>query len=417
MTNETKETENKPIVEYNPTVASLAKMKEDFAIVPDAKDPEGYEQIKTALADVRTVKKNLEDRRKEIKRKLDDKKKWVEDEATRIKKEIDDTVQPWQDARHDQDKAEEKRKEIARKKRQERIDNIKKRLENFNSAIQICVGEKAEYILTNLKATESLDVEDGSFDEYEEDAVIAKQICVEKLTSMYDTAVEIEKTEAKQKADREQLDKEKKEFEEERKIKAEADEKADAKRKEGEDDRIRREKINRVIDSLKEVLTDMVSAKDAKAMRIVRDNFAEQYDDYDFQEFQGAARQQNVALLATIDTMITDKDAEEKKQRLRDEEYAELKADANERARVDKAKADKEFEEKRLKDQEAADKAKREADVKLNKQMRDAAYDYLERVYDEDWNFESLVEELESGRVPHVSVQWTQPEKEKVCDK
>jgi len=198
---------------YDEVKAGLLKLRDHLKIVPDASTDEGYEEIKNTLAKSRDFKKELKEAKAAKKKPLDAYIKMLKEGSEEIEEEINDMFAPWQKARKDWDAKEEERRSVAREAKVKRVSEIKERIEGIKNTVAECINYHSDDVGKILESVIEEDVEDGSFEEFTDDAIVQKQMTLESLKQMYNDRVKFEKEKEANRIEREALDKQKAEME------------------------------------------------------------------------------------------------------------------------------------------------------------------------------------------------------------
>lgn len=428
--NATENEEPKNIKAFDVVEAGLAKMKKALEVVPDATEKEGYELIADTVRGGKALIKQVDEAEKKEKRPLMDKLDLIRSEGKRIKQEVKDTIDPWIKAKKEQDDEVERQRAIKREARKKHQAMLEEMVAEFANQVASVVGKSAEEIKHVLDGAIATDVENGMYEERTDDAIVERQMAIEKLEKMHQDAVEFEEKKKAQDEAEAKLKKDREEFEEQQRIAREKEEakekerleKEEADRKEREErERVRREKeqkaeeerqrmaaIKTKIDSLKEVLADIVQCKTSVEMKEVKEAFREDVFKYDFQEFEQDAVKQHNALASTILDIIKNKVEEENRKAAIELENKRLKEAEDKRIKEENDRKREEFEKQeaaRLK-KEAEDKLA--ADIEVNKKMKtDAIHAIVTHVEtSSDAQVDQFLEAIETGKIPNISVQW-----------
>lgn len=194
------------IVEYTETEKGLAELRQKYAaVVFDVTSGKGMTEAKAARAELRTLRVNLEAKRKEIKAPALKRCAEIDTEAKRITAELEALEDPI-DASI---KAEEGRKaaEKAEKERaeRERIEAINKRLADLRAIPLGAIGATVDGINTLIAQAEAFDPE--SFDaEMKPAAVFEQRRAVNALRAARDARVAEDARAAKVQADLAELE-------------------------------------------------------------------------------------------------------------------------------------------------------------------------------------------------------------------
>ena len=141
-------TEQTEIVEFKQSEAALAVLREKYTDIPDCATPDGYEECRVGIGELRTLRTTLDKARLAL--NLDDQKriKFRNGEAKRITGELVKLEDPMKAAKAVIDEAKAKEEAEAAKKEEQRI-----------SAIEFRIGEMTAFETTH--AGMSVDTIDG----------------------------------------------------------------------------------------------------------------------------------------------------------------------------------------------------------------------------------------------------------------
>lgn len=218
------------ISEYSKTEAALADLKSRYAGVEfEIATTAGMNSAKAARAELRGYRVNLEKKRKEIKAPALERCNLIDTEARRITAallELEDPIDELikqEEARKDAERAERARQEAAR------IAAIRAKIDAIRSAPLNLLGKSAQEIAIAFTAADEMDVSEfAGFEQTE--AIKAKQDAIEKLREMWTQQVAHESEQQRLRAEREELDRQRKEqmeklYEQDRLAKIERDRK------------------------------------------------------------------------------------------------------------------------------------------------------------------------------------------------
>lgn len=245
------------VIQYNITDSAIAKMKEKYKglKITDLKDTKGYEEVRLAIADVRTRRTAVEDKRVELKKDALEFGRKVDKEAKRITAlllKIEDPLKA--EKKRIDDEADRIKEEKARKE-QERVDGIRARITQMQSLL-LSLPEKTTPELNDIMDN-LLDCStpEEIFMEFMEEATTIREQTIEAVSRQIEVREKLDKEEAERKAEAERLAKQKAEQEaeaarlaaekkaqEEAAAKIKAEQEAEAKRLEDERRKIQEEK-------------------------------------------------------------------------------------------------------------------------------------------------------------------------------
>jgi len=195
------------IKEYTRTEAALAELRDKYgSSVYDVTTSQGMKDARTARAEIRGYRVDLEKMRKEIKAPALERCRLIDAEAKRITEElvalegpIDETI-----------KAEEQRKADEKAAREEaerqRIAGIQSRIAAIHDHAARMVGKPSSVIEHAIGKVEAMEISEDEFAEFAEQAQAAKSETVAKLRESFTAQQEHEAEQARIKAEREELE-------------------------------------------------------------------------------------------------------------------------------------------------------------------------------------------------------------------
>lgn len=206
------------IAEYSPIEAGLAELRTKYqGVVFDVTTGAGLDVAKKARAEIRAPRYEIERKRTELKAPALAYAKRIDEEARRITAEILAIEEPIDK----QIKAEEQRKE---REREERAAAELKRVTGIQSAIAmmrelavVFASKSAEEIDRAWNGLQDLEVNAATFEEFVEQAHLAKADTLVKLNELYKAALAREEEAARLKAEREELARQRAELDAQRK--------------------------------------------------------------------------------------------------------------------------------------------------------------------------------------------------------
>ena len=223
---------NNQIAEYNETAAALAVLRDKYCTVFDVKTAKGMTAAREARAEVKGYRVALEKLRVEIKAPALERTRLIDSEAKRITAELLAIEEPIDQ----QIKAEETRKaeEKAAKERAEaaRVAAIQARIAAIRGSVTAAVNKPSTFTADLMTKIHALQVTAEEFAEFLSNAEAAKDETMESLAILLAEQQAHEAEQARIKAEREELERLRKQDEErqaeQRRIEAEAKAKADA---------------------------------------------------------------------------------------------------------------------------------------------------------------------------------------------
>ncbi len=399
------------IVEYDDTEAALKEMREalDEKNIPDKDDDEGYELIADNVRGGKALIATVEAKRKELREPWAKHGQAIQDEAARIKEEVQEAIYPWIKAKKEIDAVEDERKRIKREAKAKRVEHIQDRLTAIKDIPVDATGKKAFGINEFVEKLINCDVEDGSFEEFTDEAVMEKQIALERLSKMYSDANAFEQEQAKAAKDREKFEAEKAEFETKKKEADEEREEKENKERLEREATQREQEITNDIALMKEFIVEILECRKSSEMfRVIARFKAIELSEATFSDQLQTATQEHGIILGKLrgifDNKVKDEEAqkkvEEENKRLRDAEQKRID-DENERQQ-------KKFEAKQEEDRLNQEKADREADKERNHELREETICHILHEYRKctEQEIRELICFLEKGETPNISVQW-----------
>lgn len=409
------------IKEYDATEAGLAEMRKALEVVPDASEDEGYALIKETVRGGKALIKQVEETREALKKPHLVRGRLIDSEAKRIKSEVQEAIDPWIEAKKEKDAAEEERKRIKREEKAKRVADIQERISRFPHSVLEASGCDANTIGLVIEAMTATNVEDGSFEEFQDEAIMEKQVALEKLGKLYDSAKAFAEEQAKAKVEKEKLDKERAEFEAEKKSMQAKQDLEDKARKEKEkviaEESERVEIIKSLIRLMPEIfsrtgMVDSVSEVE-KEYQSFLDNYAEHCENEDYDEFVDDAEEVYKGVCEKMETIIKKKTEMEIAALKTEKENAVIREKEQKRIEAENKAKQEKFE------QDEADRLKKEQKDTLmalevnNEEMRLESHKVFHDYMQESRGIEEMLDFIADGNVPHITVQWKVLKKEK----
>lgn len=193
--------------------AMLAKLKEEYGIVPDCSKKEGYAIVKAGLAKFRAFRSKIEVKRKELNEDAVDYKKRVDTEAKRIIDSVVALEEPMKEARKAEDAIKEEEKRIKAEKEKERIAAIEKEVNTIRNVVLDCHGKDSSELSVIIGILEKTEIGIDRFAEHTPVAEAAKIEAIERLEELRDQALANEKADEERKVEDARLAEERKKFE------------------------------------------------------------------------------------------------------------------------------------------------------------------------------------------------------------
>jgi len=212
-----------PIV-YNVTEEGLIAIENKWSGVPDCTTREGYKLAKAGISEVSSIRTSVEKKRKELKRDALDYGKNVDTVAKEITARLVAVEGPMREAKEAIDA--EKKEEAARKIREEedRVSFIRSAIDSIIRTASVPFGASVADIKMSLLGIENEAITVDKYQEFAEEATVAKADTVQALNSLISNAEATEareaqlreeqaKAEEEQRVAQEKLRKEREEFE------------------------------------------------------------------------------------------------------------------------------------------------------------------------------------------------------------
>lgn len=218
---------NAQVAEFNQTEAALADLRHRYgSVVFPVETGKGMEEAKKGRVELRTLRVGLEEMRVNLKAPLLERGRLIDAEAKRLTGEIVlleepiDTAIKKEEARREAVKLEKERIE------RERKDAVKAKIDEIRNLPLTVIGKSATEIGVILDDARSLTVDEGGFAEFTNEAKLVRDVVVSKLRHAHDAQVDAEAEQARLKAEREELARQKVEQEARAKAEREAQEAA-----------------------------------------------------------------------------------------------------------------------------------------------------------------------------------------------
>jgi len=203
-------------VKYDVTDAALKKLEKKYSTVPDVTTKEGYQTTREGIAEIRTLRCNVEKKRKELKAEALEYGRKVDSEAKRITTVLSSLEEPLKIAKAEIDDAKEKAKEAKRRAEEERRAGILLKIEDIRRVLLGAVNKSSSAIIGEIELVNKIEVTQGIFEEYLDLGETAKAETLATLHELHQKALEREDAaklraleEKKLKAEQEKLEIEK----------------------------------------------------------------------------------------------------------------------------------------------------------------------------------------------------------------
>lgn len=294
--------------------AGMAKMKEALSVIPDATEKKGYELLAENIKGGKDLIKKIDAVEEKLKRPHMNDLETIRSTSKNLIKEIKEIIEPHIEAKKEVDKATEERRRIKREEKAQHVAEIKEKLNQFSEQVAFSVGKPSGLIGVTLATLKEIDVEDGSYEEFQDDAIVERMMAIEKLEKMHTVALESETKIEELRINQEKLDKERAEFEAkqvEAKEKIVAEEKAKRLKEEAEAKAKREQSAIESIDSFSDLLKYLKDCKTSEEMQKVQNNFVRSFQENDYLEFQGEATERFNHVNAQATHAIAEKIKEE----------------------------------------------------------------------------------------------------------
>ena len=399
------------IKDYDDTEAALANMGEALnkENIPSKDDENGYQLIEHNVKGGKALIKLVEEKRVELRAPWKAHGQAIQDEAGRITQEIKEAIEPWVEAKKEVDDAEKERLRVNREAKAKRVNDIRDSIDQIQRSVICASGKKAVDINEFIEELIDMDVEDGSFEEFTDEAIMEKQIALEKLTKMYEDANAFEDSQAKAIEDRKKLDEERAEFEAKKEIEEEKQRLKDERDLIEKNKKLHSEEITKEIEAMKDFVLEVMECRTSEGMVNVIGIFKtitlnkEAFDDQ-----LATATQEHGIILGKLEGILSSKIKAEQSASLIEEENKRLREAEQKRIDEESAQKQKEFEAQQEKERLAQLEADKAADIERNGILRNEALAemIMATANCPAGTADLIIGFLEQGMVPHVSVQW-----------
>jgi hypothetical protein len=192
------------VVKYNVTFAQIAKLRDEYAVVPeDLSIKENYAMVKKTASHLRGLRTDVEKRRKELNVDALAYTKRVNGAAKELTEQLTAIEEPFATAKKDYDTAEEIRKREIALAEERRIDGIAERIATIKALPAAHISSDSATIKAILDRFESDDTPYIVWaQEFADKAEIATRETIAKLEELHDIKLQQE-TFAKQQAEAE----------------------------------------------------------------------------------------------------------------------------------------------------------------------------------------------------------------------
>ena len=195
--------ENLPI-DYSDTgvtEAVLAKLKEDYTVVPDCSTKEGYAIAKAGITLLRTLRIKIEAKRKKNNAGAVSYKKRNDGEAAGYISLIVALEEPMKAGKQVQDAIKEEEKRIKAEKEKERVAAIEKDINTIRNVVLDCHGKTSLELSGIIESLEATEIEVDRFAEHTPIAEAAKIEAIERLEDLKGQALNNEKADEDRKVE------------------------------------------------------------------------------------------------------------------------------------------------------------------------------------------------------------------------
>lgn len=183
--------DNNQLIEYGVTDAAINELKEKFNGMTIANDND-YKNVNDAISVVRKYRTDVEKKRKELKA---DALVWgrkIDSEAKRITSLLLEVEEPLKLEKQKIDDAERLKKEEAERAERARIDSIHKMLADINSLSNISMSATSEEITERINEANRLSI-DSRFEEFVGQARVDLKNVIEKLDAQLSERLKFER--------------------------------------------------------------------------------------------------------------------------------------------------------------------------------------------------------------------------------
>lgn len=173
---------NNVVIEYSVTDAAIAELRNKFSgLVVPAGDKQAYKALTSAIAEVRTLRTDVEATRTALKEDALKYGRMVDAEAKRITALLVEIEQPLKDQKAAFDEAVEKARQERHLAEQKRIADIQWKITAIRNTPAQHATESAECIRATLEVMHSYEITDDVFQEFVNQADEAKESAIAEL--------------------------------------------------------------------------------------------------------------------------------------------------------------------------------------------------------------------------------------------
>ena len=207
MTNETMT----KLIKFDVTEAAIAELRERYADPPEIVDGKTFKAIKSGISTIRTLRTNVEKRRKELKADPLALCRAIDSKAGEIKTDLLAIEEPMKARKEAYEaKLEQARQEKARIER-ERVEKIQAKIRGMIA--RDMTGIDSAGIQAEIDRLKAIVISEDEYQEFTDSALETWKQSLATLKTALDVRVRWEKEQEEARIERERLDKERKEFE------------------------------------------------------------------------------------------------------------------------------------------------------------------------------------------------------------
>jgi len=202
---------NNVVIEYSVTDAAIAELRNKFSgLVVPAGDNKAYKTLTSAIAEVRTLRTDVEATRKNLKEDALKYGRMVDAEAKRITDLLVAIEQPLKEQKAAFDEAVEKARQERHLAEQKRISDINMSIAAIHAIALSCGMLKADELRERIAAAQLVVISESEFAEFVESAGNAKDKAINTLRKALTARIAADEAEAARIAEQARIDAERK---------------------------------------------------------------------------------------------------------------------------------------------------------------------------------------------------------------
>lgn len=178
---------DKTIAAFDPIKSEIENLKKDYAIVPDCKTDEGFDQAKKDYRYIRKFEINLEDARKKLNKADQDRITKRNTQAKKIDAALKEVSKPFKDA-------VDARKEELQALEAKRVSDIQERIADITNFVSEAIGKDSGTVSGIIEAVDLIEI-DETFQEFVLDAGRAIENTKQQLAQELQNALNREENE------------------------------------------------------------------------------------------------------------------------------------------------------------------------------------------------------------------------------